>query len=400
MTRIQLSLDQSRRPVRQIADTCAQPMLAAGGAEVVLGAFIDADGLPASIAPQPDTMFGPRGICLGGPAGPLIVTDTGHHRLLCWRRIPTCDHTPADFVIGQPNMFSEGRNGRGPVGAASLNMPTGIACDGQTLAVADAWNHRILIWRSLPERANQPADIVLGQSDFAGGLANRGSREAGADTLNWCYGVTLAEGRLLAADTGNRRVLIWNSLPRRNGQAADIVLGQTDMTTRDDNASGTGGAIGMRWPHAICVHEGRIFVADAGNNRIMCWSAMPNSDGAPCNFVLGQAGFDGLDHNRAGYYPDPRALNMPYGLTTLAGKLICADTANSRLVDYHLDRLEMDSSAAALAGQHDFTAKGDNRWQIATRDSLCWPFGLSASGTTVAVADTGNNRVLLWDLAP
>ena len=58
---------------------------------------------------------------------------------------------------------------------ATLNMPTGIAaCDG-VLAVADAWNHRILIWHGYPETSNRPADVVLGQADFAGGIANRGA---------------------------------------------------------------------------------------------------------------------------------------------------------------------------------------------------------------------------------
>ena len=47
-----------------------------------------------------------------------------------------------------------------------------------------------------------------------------------------------------------------------------------------------------------------------------------------------------------------------------------------------------------------FEAKGDNRWSAAARDSLCWPYGVAASAGTLAIADSGNNRVLLWDVAP
>ena len=31
-------------------------------------------------------------------------------------------------------------------------------------------------------------------------------------------------------------------------------------------------------------------------------------------------------------------------------------------------------------------------------DSLCWPYGLSAAGDLLAVADSGNNRVTFWRL--
>ena len=60
----------------------------------------------------------------------------------------------------------------------------------------------------------------------------------------------------------------------------------------------------------------------------------------------------------------------------------------------------MGAAATRLAGQRDFAAKGDNRWSAAARDSLCWPYGVSASPATLAIADSGNNRVLLWDVAP
>ena len=399
MTRIQLSPDYRRSLPPGGMGPHTPPMLDPNGARVVLGDQVDADGLPDPVAPKPHTMFGPRGVCFAPNGGPFFVTDTGHHRMMIWNKAPDKDNAPADLLIGQPNFFCEGRNARGGVGAATLNMPTGVSTDGNVLAVADAWNHRVLIWRSLPEHSNQPADLVLGQADFSSGLANRGMADAAADTLNWCYGVTIADGRLFIADTGNRRVLVWNSLPERNGQPADLVLGQTDCATRDDNASGIGAAVGMRWPHTVAVDGNRILVADAGNNRIMVWNSMPNADGAPCSFVLGQSSFDGNDHNRAGYYPDKRALNMPYGMAIHDGVVFCADTANSRLVGYPRSDLGMDRAAAGLAAQAGFSDKGDNRWSFAARDSVCWPFALAASGTTLAIADTGNNRVLLWEAA-
>ena len=382
------------------AEANADGLLATGGARVVLGGDADEDGLARSIVPGPSTLFGPRGACLAGASGPLFVCDTGHHRLLIWSRTPCSDHVPADLVIGQPDFTREGRNAKGEVGAATLNMPTGVCAAGGVLAVADAWNHRVLIWRGYPETSNRPADVVLGQADFGGGLANRGLSQARADTLNWCYGVAIVEGRLVVADTGNRRVLVWHGVPRSNGEPADLVLGQADFTTRDDNGGAATGDAGMRWPHAIAVADGLILVSDAGNNRIMGWRGWPNANGAPCDLVLGQADVAANDHNRAAYAPSAVAMNMPYGLGVLGERLIVADTANSRLVGYDLATLATGAAATRLAAQPTFADKGDNRWKPATRDSLCWPFAMMACGETLVISDTGNNRVLLWDAAP
>jgi hypothetical protein len=313
--------------------------------------------------------------------------------------LPSGDQADADIVIGQPDFSREGRNAKSEVGAATLNMPTGVAaCDG-VLAVADAWNHRILIWHGYPETSNQPADVVLGQADFTGGIANRGFDAPAADTLNWCYGVAIAAGRLIVCDTGNRRVLVWNEIPTANGTAADLVLGQRDFVTRDDNAGQAGGALGMRWPHGIAATRGMLLVSDAGNNRVMVWRTFPRAIGQPCDFVLGQTDFMGLDHNRASYYPTSSAMNMPYGLTVQGGMLVVTDTANSRLLGFELDGLSMDTPAIALAGQPLFSDKGDNRWRFASRDSVCWPYHAAACGDLLVIADAGNNRVLLWEAA-
>ena len=374
-----------------------RPLLDPAGPMCVLGSRAGDGALSTPVAPSPETMFGPRGAALASANGPLFVTDTGHHRLLIWRRRPEVDHTPADLVIGQPDFFREGRNAKGEPSAATLNVPTGVAATADALAVADAWNHRVLIWRGLPDASNRPADVVLGQADFTGALANRGG-EAGAHTLNWCYGVAIADGRLIVCDTGNRRVLIWNAIPDRSGAPADLVLGQTRMDCRDENGGRPVDAGGMRWPHAATIAQGRLVVADAGDNRLMAWDAMPRENGAPCDFVIGQLSALGADHNRAAYWPDAASLNMPYGCAATAWGVAVADTANSRLIGY--TELRMGAAAERLTGQGDFSGKGDNRWKAPVRDSLCWPYGLAIAGDIAAIADSGNNRLLLWRLAP
>jgi len=392
----------ARTPSPPGDEPAPEPMLDPSGAATVLGAELGEDGLAVPVVAREDTLFGPRAACLASEAGPLFVSDTGHHRVLVWRRRPREDRTPADFVLGQPSMRAEGRNAKGEVGGATLNVPTGIAAVAGVLAIADAWNHRVLLWLDAPARANQPADVVLGQADLRGSLANRGGDAPAADTLHWCYGVALLDGRLFVCDTGNRRVLVWDAIPTRHGTKADRVLGQRDFVTRDENAGESAGPSGMRWPHGIARYEGALLVADAGNNRVMGWHTLPARNGAPCDFVLGQTDPSAVDHNRTAYRPTAISMNMPYALAVQRRRLVVADTANSRLLGFSGDGEALHTGAPAryLAGQFGFADKGDNRWQPAMRDSLCWPYGVAAMGDTLVVADAGNNRVLLWEAFP
>lgn len=376
-----------------------QSLLLKPAADVILGAA-DLAELAIPLAPSATTLFGPRGICLVGETGPLWVSDTGHHRLLGWRQRPLEDGQPADWVIGQPSFDREGQNAKGNPGRATLNVPTGICATETGLIVADAWNHRVLIWHHLPQDNNVPADLVLGQSDFTQGEPNRGFQDTASDRFHWCYGVFYHQGKLFVADSGNRRVLIWNQLPQENGQPADIVLGQATLTCRDENGGGTPTASSMRWPHSITVWQGNLVVSDAGNNRVMIWDGIPTENNAPCAIVLGQQQFDQVELNRGIYRPTAASLNMPYGVTVMGDHLLVADTANSRLLGWHQPsdlRSLQGASADELIGQLNDYSKGENRsYGLPMRDSLCWPYGIQVCGNTLAIADSGNNRVLLW----
>jgi hypothetical protein len=392
---MKVALSPSFQPIKAEGTvTSGAPLLDATGAQVILGS--DGGLLANPITPAPHRLFGPRGVCLH-PDGTLWVADTGHHRVLGWNRVPGRDDTAADILVGQPAFGREGRNAKGPVTAATLNVPTGIAAFRGGLAVADAWNHRVLIWRDLPRGPDDPADIILGQDAPDAALANRGADAPTAATLHWPYGVAEADGRLIVCDTGNRRVLVWDD-PQHCGQTADLVLGQGMFTCRDENCGGPVSARSMRWPHMAVGWRGGLAVADAGNNRVMLWSAWPDANGQPADAVLGQGAMEDCDLNRSAYYPSSQAMNMPYALAVLGARLVVGDTANSRLLGF--SEMAMATHADSLTGQPDFSAKGDNRWGMAQRDSLCWPYGLSARGDTVAVADSGNNRVLIWRAAP
>ncbi len=374
--------------------------LSSDGAKIILGNNITPEQIAIPIAPTPTTMFGPRAACLLSPTEPLWVADTGHHRLLGWQNLPTNDHQPADWVIGQPDFYTEGQNAKGTPGKSTFSVPTGICKCGNGLAVADAWNHRILIWYNIPKDSHVSADLVLGQTNFIDNIPNRGNQQPAANTLHWPYGIFYCQGKLFVADTGNRRLLIWNQLPTENGQPADIVLGQPNMISRNENGGGSPTAASMRWCHDITLWEDNLVVTDAGNNRVMIWEGIPTENNAPCAVVLGQKKFNFVELNQGVYFPSASSLSMPYGVDVAGDWLIVADTANSRLLAWKKRSsilLLQGADADGVIGQDNFTNKSENRnFGLPTRQSLNWCYGVKVCGENAVVADSGNNRVLIW----
>ena len=351
-------------------------LLSSGGAKVTLGENISSTELAVPLTPTSQQMFAPRSACLISETGSLWVSDTGHHRLLGWESLPTRDNQPANWVIGQPDFCSEGQNAKGTPRRNTVSVPTGICRCGNGLAVADAWNHRVLIWNQVPCEMNVPADLVLGQVNFIENQPNRGEQYAAANTLNWCYGVYYHQGKLFVADTGNRRLLIWNQIPTENGQPADLVLGQPDMKSRDENGGTGASASSMRWCHDMAIWDGNLVVTDAGNNRVMVWEGIPTENNTPCVAVLGQKTFDFVEINQGAYFPNSSSLSMPYGVTAFEDWLLVTDTANSRLLGWKkstsIQSLQ-GISADILIGQDNFQTKSENRnYGKSNRDSLNW----------------------------
>ena len=275
------------------------------------------DGFTISKAEE-DTLSMPAGLSVID--GKLYVVDSGNQRVVRWNGIPSDDGEPPTLVMGQDNLEENEANRQGLVGSGSLFFPTGICSgDDQHVFVADKDNHRILIWKKIPFSDGWNADLCLGQKDMDERDANRGDFDnVQQDTLSFPTGAfyDVENDKVFVVDQGNNRVLIWNSLPRDNGQPADVVIGQKDFVSRSPNmGKGENRADqgSMYFPNDVVVGKTGLFVSDSGNNRVLYWKEVPTENGQPADMVFGQSNFSDNKHNR---YTKPNAstLNDPYGL--------------------------------------------------------------------------------------
>ncbi|MEO1369255.1 MAG: hypothetical protein AAFX50_18915, partial [Acidobacteriota bacterium] len=237
--------------------------------------------------PSPSQLYAPRGVYLDDDR--LVAVDSGNHRVMIWRGRPTDDGAPADVILGQPTAFTEGPKAGGRGVENGFHLPTAAAVYRGRLFVADAWHHRVLVWNRVPTTSDTPPDWALGQADLSGHDANRGAAPSRSG-LYWPYGFAFLGGVFYVADTGNRRVLGWRDLPEAD-RPADLVLGQPDGSAAEENRGGPAAANSFRWPHAFAAVGDRLYVADAGNHRLLGWSPPPAAD-RPADIVVGQSDFD------------------------------------------------------------------------------------------------------------
>lgn len=80
--------------------------------------------------------------------------------------------------------------------------------------------------------------------------------------------------------------------------------------------------------------------------------------------------------------------------------LFVADTGNSRLLWFDHIPTENNALADNLIGHDNFRTGSENsNTRFGTDKQLYWPFSLCAIANGLIVADTGNHRVLLYQLS-
>lgn len=135
---------------------------------------------------------------------------------------------------------------------------------------------------------NAPAISVLGKPDFTAELPNGPTATATDDIEGVAIDPT--SGKLFVVDAGNNRILRFPSTAAYlSGSAAEAVLGQFGFESNGSGAtSGT-----LNSPASIHVDgAGRLWVADGRNNRVLRFDDAANKpSGAEANGVLGQTLF-------------------------------------------------------------------------------------------------------------
>ena len=326
----------------------------------------------------------------------LFVSDTGQNRVFIWKTLPTSLNQEPDVVLGQENVTEAGRNAGGKVSAKTLQYPSGIWSDGTRLIVADAWNHRVLIWHQLPTQNGQAADTVLGQPTFESNEVNVAgiSKDPSAQTMHWPYGVFSDGKQLWVADTGNRRILHYKNIPTENYAHADQVIGKPNFTTRDyENTQPI-------WPYSVKINqEGVLAIADTQFYRTLIWHQWEKAFHTPADVIIGQPHFDASGQNQFGLFPEANTLNWTYDVCFYKTGILVNDTGNSRILYFKNIPQTSNPVADAVIGKRDFKTGSENKDTIVgTASSLYWPFSICTQDTKLVVADTGNHRLALMDL--
>lgn len=197
----------------------------------------------------------------------LLLADRNNNRVLVWNKLPTGNTSP-DLVLGQKNFTT---NDPG-TGLDQMNWPVAIATDGKRVIVADTYNDRLLIWNTFPTQSGQSADLEI---KGAGNI-----HDPNADLkkeLGWPWAVWTDGTKLVVTSTAGAFVLIWNTFPTQNGQAADIVL-------RAGGDFGTPRSIGSDGEHLIIGDHN----AKPNNSGLgtFFWKKFPTKDDQPYDFFI------------------------------------------------------------------------------------------------------------------
>jgi Fibronectin type III domain len=346
----------------------------------------------------------------GAPAlanGIFYLPDSGNNRVLGFNGIPAVNGASADFVLSEPAMNVSS----GGTASTLMESPTDVRTWNGKLLVDDSNNSRILIWNSAPATTQAPADVVVGQADFTSVVSG-----CTATLTNDPMGFTVADGKLIVADTGNNRVLIWNSIPTTSGAPANLVLGQGDFThfmPNDDDQNGsvdsTSSARTLSYPIGVWSDGTQLIVADSDNNRVLIWSTFPTTNFTPADMVLGQGDFthktsnDDLQTGVTGT-ATARTLYYPMGVDSNGTQVFLADNFNNRVLIWNTFPTANFTPADVVLGQRDFShTTGDDNDQNGTYDgaptgrTLFEPNSVSVSGTKLFVADMNNYRYLIFE---
>ncbi|TFZ06284.1 hypothetical protein EZ313_06470 [Ramlibacter henchirensis] len=324
----------------------------------------------------------------------------------------------AHLVLGQADASGGAANRGGSPSAQTLFFPGGMAItpDGGFL-VADTNNNRILFFDQVPTESGHAAVGILGQDTPQGS-----SPSVSLTGLNRPLGIAIGAGKMAVADKDARRVLIYDARFAPGAMPLpQVVIGQVNFDQFVGSCSVSEERAGMRAPDSVWITpQGKLIVSDPANNRVLIWDAVPTTqaEAASPRLVIGQFDMAHCAENddNHNHVPDTingervataRTLSEPAGVWSDDRLLVIADRRNNRVLiwtDFPQDNFE---EADIVLGHDSFSntaynseIDADGSSFTPTAKTLFSPTGVHSDGTSLAVVDRSNNRVLIWNEFP
>jgi uncharacterized protein (TIGR03437 family) len=392
-----------------------------------------------------------------GATPALYVADSQNNRVLGWKDATALQDAQsgkwgarADVVIGQLDFNSTiayGQSSSRPLSAFSsgLCVPSAVAVDAQgNLWVYDSGNNRILRFPHPMANAGkiQRADLILGQNNMVSGAANQGASAPSEYTLSsYASGLGILQGALLfdasgnlfVADPANNRVLIFDQTTvSQQGDVGNPIaniaskeaIGQPDFVTAAGNPGPTSGSAAytsfidktkLRFPTALAMDSaGNLFVADAIPRVLVYPSAAQVRGGAASRMLgvppqqqSGQPALTAINEYAFGATATTSAFaGGPGALFVIADNLYVVDTYNHRILRFPPAAgwaaeaaTAMSPQAVAVFGQANFNTNLGNGVAnfVPSASSLLYPGAAAYANNELYLADSGNNRVLVFD---
>jgi DNA-binding beta-propeller fold protein YncE len=330
----------------------------------------------------------------------LFVSDTSNNRILVFSGSSISTGMNANTVLGQADFT----HAVAATTQSGFNGVEGVAYDTSNnhLFATEYTNHRALVFSGALLSNGMNANTVLGQADFThGGAAVTQSGMGGA--LGAAYDTV--HNRVFVADYDNNRVLVYSGALLSNGMNANTVLGQQTFTT---SALATTQS-GMRGPYGITYDStsAHLFVSEEENSRLSIFNGAALSNDMNASDVLGQYD-DSLTNPQPVYTkgagnngPNKLGLNSPEGsaVDSIHHRLFVGDVGNNRVLVYNLNTDDSfpDHIPDFVLGQPTFATGA----ALTTQSRMITPVKIFYDGTNnrLFVADSGNNRVLVYDVS-
>ena len=191
-----------------------------------------------------------------------------------------------------------------------------------------------------------------------------------------------------------------NNLPQANG-----LIGQASYTVNDPNAGGVSGST-LSGPRGGVASNGTAFyLADSVNHRVLGYSRAPSGIAGAASFVIGQPDEQSNGSGTAPVSGSPVKFSLPakasIGTVGTSSYLVVADSGNNRVLIWN--KLPTGNTAPdVVIGQPDLSSGDANHPDgTVSASSLNNPTAtVITSRGQLVVVDKGNNRVLIWNTVP